>query len=422
MLNKKAIAAFAAGATLLSGFAFAAPAMAVKDDNPCKVQNLTKTQCAARVDTAKADYDKAFKAVNDEKTGAQAAYNNAAADYEAKLAAKTTADAKLTAAKTATANAQAAVNNDPTNQSLQDALEAAQRKEAVAQGDYNAADAAVTAAKTARDNAEAALRDAKSKLTAAETAWEKAQSDLSDFTGPTEDETKRKLIDKVRLAKMNLDNKDDLLAVAKKNFDDAYKTLVAAVAEYNARNDAATVAHQKLNAFLASGVNDSTTETRLRDAADRADAHLKRATIALAKAKAAYDDALAKDLAAVAAYNKALQEYKDVYNEAVAAGVNPALLPPVVTSDPLDPKVPAVPGLKHAYASAMSGKFGKEAKAAEASAQQNNKKNNAASAEANGASAAAAAKLPQSGAAVAMAAVAASVLAGMGAALRKIRH
>ena len=28
MLNKKAIAAFAAGATLLSGFAFAAPAMA----------------------------------------------------------------------------------------------------------------------------------------------------------------------------------------------------------------------------------------------------------------------------------------------------------------------------------------------------------------------------------------------------------
>ena len=35
MLNKKAIAAFAAGATLLSGFAFAVPAMAEAPAAPC---------------------------------------------------------------------------------------------------------------------------------------------------------------------------------------------------------------------------------------------------------------------------------------------------------------------------------------------------------------------------------------------------
>ena len=84
-----------------------------------------------------------------------------------------------------------------------------------------------------------------------------------------------------------------------------------------------------------------------------------------------------------------------------------------------------VPGAKELYAAAVSGKFGPAVQAAtksKASAQQNNKKNNAASADANGASASAAAQLPKSGAAVAMAAVAASVLAGMGAALRKIRH
>ncbi|RIY24415.1 hypothetical protein CJI50_04230, partial [Bifidobacteriaceae bacterium NR021] len=371
MLNKKAIAAFAAGATLLSGFAFAAPAMAVKDNNPCK--GHTVEWCTVRVQDAQGVYDAAFKAVNDKKDGYLAKYNNALADYNAKLAAR---DAAFTTLNNLKAELQAAQGEAKT---------ALEHKVAVAQDEYNAAVSALTAAKTAKDDAEAELRQANAVLASDLADLNQKKADLSDFVGPTEDEVKRALINKVRLAKMNLDNKDDLLAVAKKNFDDAYKALVAAVAEYNARENAATVAHQKLNAFLASGVNDSTTETRLRDAADRADAHLKRATIALAKAKAAYDDALAKDLAAVAAYNKALQAYKDVYNEAVAAGVNPALLPPVVTSDPLDPKVPAVPGLKHAYASAMSGKFGKEAKAAsqkgkdtKASAQQNSNANGAA--------------------------------------------
>ena len=414
MLNKKAIAAFAAGATLLSGFAFAAPAMAMRDNNPCK--GRTVEWCTVRVQDAQGIYDTAYKAVNDPETGYLAKYNNALADYNAKLAARNTAFTTLNNLKAELHDAQG------------EAKTALEHKVAVAQDEYNAAESALTAAKTAKDNAEAELRQANAVLASDLADLNQKKDDLRDFVGPTEDEVKRALINKVRLAKMNLDNKDDELAVAKNKFNDAYKALVAAIAEYNARMDAFSAANGKLNAFLASGVNDSATETRLRDAADRAAAHLKRATVALAKAKAAYDDALAKDLAAVAAYNKALQTYKDVYNEAVAAGVNPALLPPVVTSDPLDPKVPAVPGLKHAYASAMSGKFGKEVQAADkqgqkgkdtkASAQQNNNANGAAA----GANGAAAAGLAKTGAAVAMAAVAASVLAGMGAALRKIRH
>ncbi|WP_422111961.1 hypothetical protein [Gardnerella sp. DNF00497B] len=402
MLNKKAIAAFAAGATLLSGFAFAAPAMANVNVPDCPV-NREEWNLKSENESIAA---LAKKAWDDAKADVPAVPQEPQEPSKAEVKALYVADGNDGKLKMVTPL--------PNDTKPEDA--------AAAQAYVNQKNLYV-ANKANYDAKLAAANDAHAQ-------YLKALDNVNNCSNPdpTEDQVKRALINKVRLAKMNLDNKDDELAVAKNKFNDAYKALVAAIAEYNARMDAFSAANGKLNAFLASGVNDSATLTRLRDAADRAEAHLKRATLALAKAKAAYDDALAKDLAAVAAYNKALQTYKDVYNEAVAAGVNPALLPPVVTSDPLDPKVPAVPGLKHAYASAMSGKFGKEAKAAEAaakqgkdtkaSAQQNNNANGAAA----GANGAAAAGLAKTGAAVAMAAVAASVLAGMGAALRKIRH
>ena len=402
MLNKKAIAAFAAGATLLSGFAFAAPAMA----------NVNVPDCPAN----RADWK--LKSENESIAAlAKKAWDDAKAEVPA------VPQVPQEPSKAEVKALYMADGNDGKLKMVTPLPDGTKPEDAAAAQAYVNQKNLYVANKANYDAKLAAANDAHAQ-------YLKALDNVNNCSNPdpTEDQIKRALINKVRLAKMNLDNKDDLLAVAKKNFNDAYKALVAAIAEYNARMDAFSAANGKLNAFLASGVNDSATETRLRDAADRAEAHLKRATVALAKAKAAYDDALAKDLAAVAAYNKALQTYKDVYNEAVAAGVNPALLPPVVTSDPLDPKVPAVPGLKHAYASAMSGKFGKEAKAAEAaakqgkdtkaSAQQNNNANGAAA----GANGAAAAGLAKTGAAVAMAAVAASVLAGMGAALRKIRH
>ncbi|MFU0548877.1 hypothetical protein [Gardnerella leopoldii] len=402
MLNKKAIAAFAAGATLLSGFAFAAPAMAEVIVPDCPV-NKDDWNLKSKNESIAADAKKAW---DDAKAAVPA-------EPVAPTAPTKEAVTKLYQQRNPS-GALEMVNPVPANTDPADVAEAQTYVTSMNTYVFN------------KNNYEAKLAAAN----AAHAKYLKALDNVNNCStpDPTEDQVKRALINKVRLAEMNLDNKDDELAVAKNKFNDAYKALVAALAEYNARMDAFSAANGKLNAFLASGVNDSATLTRLRDAADRAEAHLKRATLALAKAKAAYDDALAKDLAAVAAYNKALQTYKDVYNEAVAAGVNPALLPPVVTSDPLAPTFPAVPGLKHAYASAMSGKFGKEAKAAEAaakqgkdtkaSAQQNSNANGAAA----GANGAAAAGLAKTGAAVAMAAVAASVLAGMGAALRKIRH
>ena len=403
MLNKKAIAAFAAGATLLSGFAFAAPAMA----------NVNVPTCPAD----KKDW--ILKST---------AKKNLDAAYAAYAAAKTALDGMTVSPKPADPLLviKAYINMTPNADGL---IALAHGAESAPHDTYVKAEAYVNeynahvTSKKAFDSKTAEVQDLLAVYLGAKNVFETCST-----PDPTEDEIKRALINKVRLAKMNLDNKDDLLAVAKKNFNDAYKALVAAIAEYNARLDAYESAVAKLNAFLTSGVDDSATETRLRDAVNRTAAHLKRATVALVKAQAAYKDALDKGIAAVNAYNKALALYKAAYNEAVAAGVNPSLLPPVVTSDPLDPKFPAVPGLKHAYASAMSGKFGKEAKAAEAaaqkgkdtkaSAQQNNNANGAAA----GANGAAAAGLAKTGAAVAMAAVAASVLAGMGAALRKIRH
>ena len=399
MLNKKAIAAFAAGATLLSGFAFAAPAMANVNVPDCPVNreewNLkSKNESIAAL---------ALDEYNTAKAAIPAVPQEPQEPTKAEVKALYEADGNAGKLKMKTPL--------PNGTKPEDA--AAAQTYVNLKNKYVEDKATYDAKVTDANNAHA--------------KYLKALDNVNNCSNPdpTEDQIKRALINKVRLAKMNLDNKDDLLAVAKKNFNDAYKALVAALAEFNARVNAFNDAQEKLNAFLTSGTNDSATETRLRDAVDRAKAHLVRAMNALDKATADYNAALAAAKAAVKAYNEALQTYKDVYNEAVAAGVNPALLPPVVTSDPLDPKLKSIPGMNEAYASAMNSKFGKEVKATtqkgkdtKASAQQNNNANGAAA----GANGAAAAGLAKTGAAVALAAVAASVLAGMGAALRKIRH
>ncbi|MDK7064282.1 hypothetical protein QP372_07200, partial [Gardnerella vaginalis] len=74
-----------------------------------------------------------------------------------------------------------------------------------------------------------------------------------------------------------------------------------------------------------------------------------------------YAEAKAKAVASTAKYNAALAEYKDAYNDAVRLGVNPAVLPAVVTSDPLAPNFEDVPGAAKAMNDAASGKLGKAA-------------------------------------------------------------
>ena len=394
MLNKKAIAAFAAGATLLSGFAFAAPAMAVVTvPDTCPAEKPLKSKNAAVTAQAKKDWEAAKKLVPAQPVKPVAGENVDAAMYEqdgnaGKLKMKdgvqVTADnaAKYVATKAFV---------EATNKYVTDLAE------------YNTKNAA------AENLHNLYLR----------------ALEFENTCSTPDPDKKDEAIDNVRAAKMTLDNADNAFAKAKKAYYAAKAAYLKAQAELNARTAAYNAAVTALENFRASGVDDSAKETRLQDAVNRANAHLARATAAYNDAEAAYTKTYDEALSAKDVYNDALKAYKVAYDYAVSVGVNPALLPHVVTADPLDVSFNPVPGAKENYAAAVSGKFGPAVQAAtksKASAQQNNKKNNAASADANGASASAAAQLPKSGAAVAMAAVAASVLAGMGAALRKIRH
>ena len=395
MLNKKAIAAFAAGATLLSGFAFAAPAMAdVTVPDTCPAEKPLKSKNAAVTAQAKKDWEAAKKLVPAQPVKPVAGDKVDSSMYENDTANE--GKLKMKAGVTA--------NNDNAEK-------------------YVATKAFVEATNKYVDD----LAAYNTKNAAAERLHNLYLRALEfENTCSTPDPDKKdEAIDNVRAAKMTLDNADNAFAKAKKAYYDAKAKFLKAQAELNARTAAFNAATTALENFRASGVNDSAKEQRLQDAVNRANAHLTRATAAYNDAEADYTKTYDAALAAKDVYNDALQAYKVAYDYAVSVGVNPALLPHVVTADPLDVSFNPVPGAKENYAAAVSGKFGPAVQAAtksKASAQQNNKKNNAASAEANGASAAAAAKLPQSGAAVAMAAVAASVLAGMGAALRKIRH
>ena len=443
MLNKKAIAAFAAGATLLSGMAFAAPAFAAEpakkptaeqckkaqdDVNDAKAAlqdakddlvtaNAAKRRAHAKLDKATAlvnAYKTALKAYNDAKAAENGKAGAELADAQAKTAhakvdfdkaaknAEANDDLKLGAAKEVTAATADDYKDKLTALDTKNADEEAQKKED-----------AVSAAQDKLDLA---------KIHLTNLGCEAKSEDPKDPKDPKEPQGKdvqHTLIDKVRFAKMMLDDADDALAHAKATLKDKTAALAAATAELKARVNDLDNAKLRLNEFLASGVNDSATQTRLSDAVDRAEAHVLRATAAFAKANGEYKDALAKAFAAVDAYNKALLDYKAIYNEAVANGVNPALLPPVVTSDPLSKNFPQVPGAKALYDSALSGKFGQEVKkileetCGKACAPKKSEAKKCADK---------AAPLAKTGAAVALAAVAASVLAGMGAALRKIRH
>ncbi len=452
MLNKKAIAALAAGATLVSGLAFAAPAFA-KDEAPkCtpvaadKLAELKQAVTEAKRKAAKAERNLAdAKDSYAEDTevyttakGLVDAFKQAVKKFNAALEAATAAagkenegalkDAAKAAAKKVNEAAAAAKKNDKLKEATFTDIAVdgtATKIDSDANFDAKLGNAPtkheIHEAEVALADANGALQDAKDALAKGE-CKDAPSEDPNPNPGPKPTPTPKgkdvqhTLIDQVRFAKMMLDDADDALAHAKATLKDKTAALAAATAELKARVNDLDNAKLRLNEFLASGVNDSATETRLRDAVARAEAHVTRATAAFAKANAEYNDALTKALAAVDAYNKALLDYKAVYNEAVANGVNPALLPPVVTSDPLSKNFPQVPGAKALYDEALSGKFGQEVK--KILEETSSKKADAKKADAKKS----AAPLAKTGAAVALAAVAASVLAGMGAALRKIRH
>ena len=197
--------------------------------------------------------------------------------------------------------------------------------------------------------------------------------------------------------------------------------LAGKVAAQEAAQKALKAAQDALEAYKVSAKDDSALAQRLADAVARAQAKVDFAVAETAKATKDYDEAKAKAVASTAKYNAALTKYKAAYNDAVRLGVNPAVLPAVVTSDPLAPNFEDVPGATKAMKDAASGKLGKAAQqeAGKAAAGKAAAKGELAAKGGHGKSGE---KLGNAGVGVALTALAASMLAGMGAAVRKMRH
>ncbi|MFP1699217.1 hypothetical protein [Gardnerella vaginalis] len=448
MMNKKAIAAFAAGATLLAGFAMATPAMAAK----VPATDTERTQLAQEAEqrglgfvannirTSKTSSYQELKAMlqkaEDEQDAAEShrlldypndTLNNSSAEGVAAEARKRgianpTVDEFQPDLLAQYAGTRAEKLGKAYNDLLDGKITEAQYQ-AVKKAVFGSSEYTEDSLDSKQDDKQAPKKDDKKDDT---TTPDEKIKDLGKLN--LSDAAKKKLAAHyVYEAKLALDEADNNLAEKKADYAAKKKALLDAQAELTARDVEGAAANQALTDFLASGENNSAKETALRDAVNRANAHEQRAFDAWQKAKTEFDAARDAAFAAVAAYNKALAEYKDAYNDAVRLGVNPAALPPVVTSDPLAADFPAVPGTKQIYADALNGKFGP---AAQASAKKTEvaKAQAAAPAAAKGELAAkgghgkSGEKLGNAGVGVALTALAASMLAGMGAAVRKMRH
>ena len=402
-MNKKAIAAFAAGATLLAGFAMATPAFAADGGANTQSQEVKKS---------KADLKKEL--------------DTARTAYEAAVAAEKAADE----AATKTAEALKAVGAQPA-----DTDKVKIKDDTKVQG-HKVVEAAADAPKDANDKAEKyvnafnANADAQAAKTAAEqdknvkaTAYlaaEQAHAKAPEpKAAPSDDQKKAEAVEAVKTAKLHL---DDAFAAYTKDYaeyEKAKATLAGKVAAQEAAQKALKAAQDALEAYKVSAKNDSALAQRLADAVDRAQAKVVFAVAETAKANKDYAEAKAKAVASTAKYNAALAEYKACYNDAVTFGVEASKLPPVVTSDPLAPNFEDVPGATKAMNDAASGKLGKAAQQAAAKKADAKGELAAKGAKGHGKSGE---KLGNAGVGVALTALAASMLAGMGAAVRKMRH
>ena len=402
-MNKKAIAAFAAGATLLAGFAMATPAMAADGGANTQSQEAKKSKADLKkeLDAARTAYEAAVAA---EKAADEAATKAAAA-------------LQTVGAKPADAADQSVKIEDDANGHLKvTTTDAAKVKEKEAAEKYVNAFNANVDAKAAKTAAEQDKTVKATSYLAAEQAYAKAPEPKA---APSDDQKKAEAVEAVKTAKLHL---DDAFAAYTKDYaeyEKAKATLAGKVAAQEAAEKALKAAQDALEAYNVSAKNDSALAQRLADAVARAQAKVDFAVAETAKATKDYDEAKAKAVASTDKYNKALAKYKAAYNDAVRLGVNPAALPAVVTSDPLAPNFEDVPGAAKAMNDAASGKLGKAAQQAAAKKAAAKGELAAKGAKGHGKSGE---KLGNAGVGVALTALAASMLAGMGAAVRKMRH
>ncbi|MFU0538972.1 hypothetical protein ACMZ79_04765 [Gardnerella vaginalis] len=415
MMNKKAIAAFAAGATLLAGFAMATPAMAETPASTNPVADATLISAMkATIEKDKADIEKART-------------------WEAEVSSAYVA-AKDKAAETDGSYKFATLKEDGHHLNSADTTVTADKADAEVTKLENAAlkasddiDAAV--AKLAADEAYLAQLEGKTPTP------DHTTPDHTTPVQPAKPGSKLEAVKNVLAKKVDVDAASHVFAEKKEAYTKAAATLTAAKGELDAAKHDAAVAQQALSDFDASGVNDSAARERLQGVLDRANAHVVRTQNAFDKALVDFNAAKTADLAAQAAYNLAKAAYDAAYNEAIKLGVNPDLLPSVTAIDPLSPAFPQLAQAQKIYADALAGKFGASAQKAVQKAEAV-KPGQAGKAGANG-SAAAGAKTEVenkngkdkrgnthtgTGVGVTLTALAATMLAGMGAAVRKARH
>ena len=401
MMNKKAIAAFAAGATLLAGFAMATPAFAEGPANPPQ-KVLTKSEA---------------KQVAEEKKQAYFALKNAPVAEAGK---ETPAPATTVIAA--------------------DALAKCFKKEA--NGKFTPVEVeinkltmqvgpVVTKYITDHNNwveAGANRKAYEGKLQAALDAWTAAEAAVetaaADPVEKSDDEKKDAAIARVRTAAADLQTK---IEKKQKTYAEYLKKKSAyneAKEKVSACKEAVKAAQDALDNYLMSGDKDSKREERLNKVLKRANSELTAAKTKQSKAKKEFDEANDKATAAKNAWSKAVDEYDAAFEDAKSLGIDPTTLPVVSTAaDPLDNDFLDLPGVGTVDPSAKPGKN---------AAQQGQ----AGKAGANG-SAAAGAKTEVenkngkdkrgnthtgTGVGVTLTALAATMLAGMGAAVRKARH
>ncbi len=388
-MNKKAIAAFAAGATLLAGFAmatpvFAADAQAPKKEAEKELTGLEKAQAAVK--TAEAGLEKA---------------NTAKAEADKKAA---DASNDWTAAKTAGAP-KGAKEDQTTHVYAKDDSVALTTEEGNTLQKFLDKQTAVTT--TAADAAKAAenVKTAQAALTAAQTA-------LTNYKDPVKpaEASESDLSGALVRTSGNFDKANGDLQKAYSKYEAAYFDVDAAQAKADdakAAYDKYVHSHKDMTkaekveaALLLKASNDANTElTDAKTAAAKAkgefDKALREAHEAWAKYAGVYKAAKAKNASLVAGY--ALPS--DV--EPVAANYVPGVSH--VTPGSVKPGQAGKPGAKQGQAGANGAAAGAKTTVVE-------KKKDGGK------------KLPGTGVGVTLTALAATMLAGMGAAVRKARH
>ena len=416
-MNKKAIAAFAAGATLLAGFAMATPAFAADGGANTQSQEVKKSKADLKkeLDTARANYEAAVAA---EKAADEAATKAAAA-------------LQTVGAKPADANdGSVKIENGDNGHLKVTTTDDAKAKEKEAAEKYVKAyndDADAKVAKTAAE------QDKTVKATAYLAAEQAYANAPEPKPAPSEDDQKDNAIARVRYAKADLDTKRVKKSKTYAEYLKKKSALKAAMDEQTRCQKALDEANDAMTDFKTSGKDDSAAKERLQKRVNRAKSLLSAAGLKVTKAQGEYDDAKAKAEAAKDAWKLAAKEYEDAFEDAKALGVDPATLPLVSTAeDPLENDFSDVPGVLKVVEEAKAGKFGPEAQQAAQKAEAGKKAPAAAAGKAAAAKGElakggnghgkAGEKLGNAGVGVALTALAASMLAGMGAAVRKMRH